>query len=273
LYVFHVRDASANQFYDNRSLIFLPFLPPCQVYDESGQKLLHSYKHSRSSGGALTLKEQHLRGIAFDGKETLYVGQGSGELLVLSLTKSKLSLVRSIPEVHLESSPSSGGISALLYVQKDNVLVSGDDHGNIVFWSGSGPDVSGSKSTRLSGSGSPVNLLAHGQGHLAAAFASGHVRLYDVGKKVATVEIASHTRSINALTIHRTRPLLLSASEDTFVSVWQLPTAATGGQVKHLMAESPVLGLLTGCVFGGANQELIVTTTYDNRSLALLHTP
>lgn len=230
--------------------------------------MLHSYKHSKVT----TLKDQHLRGIAFDGKETLFVGQGTGELLVFSLTKAKLALVKSINEVHVESSSHSGGISALCYCAKESTLVSGDDYGNIVFWSGAGADISPSRITRLDGANSPVNCLAYGHGHLAAAFTSGHIRLYDVTKKQITVEIAAHTRAINGVDIHPTKPYVMAASEDTFISVWQLPTAANP-QVKHLMAESPVLGLLTGARFGGANQELIVNTTYDSRALAIMHTP
>lgn len=251
----------------------LSLSPASQIFDDNGQKLLHSYRHPGRGGASVPLKELHLRGIAFDGKETLYVGQGNGHLMVLSLTKAKLTYVKSIPDVHVETSATSGGISALVWVAKEAMLVSGDDYGNLVFWSGAGPELAAAKVTRLDGKGSPVNLLAAGQGHVVAAFASGHLRVYDPSKKVCTVEIGAHTRSINGLDLHRTRPLVMAASEDTFVSVWNLPTPANGGQVQHLMSESPVLGLLTGGCFGGANQELIVTTTYDNRSLALMHTP
>lgn len=233
--------------------------------------MLHSYKHSKSSG-SLTLKEQNLRGIAFDGKETLFIGQGSGELLVFQLTKSKFALVKSVSGVHTESSATSGGISALTYSVRDSTLVSGDDHGNIVFWSGVGPDVAAAKTVKVDGRGSPASLLTTGHGIVAAAFASGHIRLYDAARKEITVEIGAHTRAINGLDIHLTKPYLLAAGEDTYATVWQLPTPANPS-VKHIMAETPVLGLLTGARFGGANQELIVTTTYDNRSLALMHTP
>lgn len=245
---------------------------PLQVYDESGQKLLHSYKHVKSGGGILNLKEQHLRGIACDGKETLYIGQGNGDLLVFQLTKAKLTLVKSVSDAHEEASANGGGISALVYATKESVLVSGDDYGNIVFWSGVGADVAHQKTTRIGGAGSPVNLLAYGHGHVIGAFASGHLRLYDPTSRQLTVEIGAHTRAINGLDVHATRPLVLAAGEDTFASVWQLPTAAAPN-VAHLSAESPVLGLLTGARFGGANQELILTTSYDNRAIAIMHTP
>ena len=163
----------------------------------------------------------------------------------------------------LASSPAQGG-----------TLISGDDSGQLLFWAApTGDAVSGSKVVKLPGSNAPVNCLSLGQGVLAAAFTSGHVRLYDVNKRQLTVEIAAHTRAINALEIHATRPLLLAASEDTFVSVWTIPTAAAPN-VQSLMAESPALGLLTGCRFGGGpNQEPFVTSVYDSRSLALMHTP
>jgi len=245
------------------------------VFDESGQKLLHSYKHVKS-GGVPSLKEQHLRGVCCDGKEGLYVGTGSGEILLLQITKTKMTLNKVIPasaDGHLESAGSGqGGVSALAYSVAHSTLVSADDWGNVLFWAGSGDSFGTKPVARIAGQGSPANCLAQGHGVLAAAFASGHVRLYDIAKRQITVEIAAHTSSINALDIHATRPLLLAASEDTFVSVWSLPTDAAPS-IKSLMVESPALGLLTGCRFGGANQELIITTIYDSRALAIMHTP
>lgn len=250
------------------------------IYDDVGQKLLHSYKHTRPNGIALNLKEQHFRGIVTNGKEYLYIGTGGGEILVFNLTKTKFSLVKTVqstPEGHGEI---GGGISTLAYAATPNpTLISGDDWGQVLFWnlSGGGDTIStaAGKVTKLSGKGSPVTSLSYGQGFLAAGFGSGHIRLYDLARLstgALVVEIGAHTRSINSVQIHPSRPLMISAGEDTFVTCWSLPTAS-GGQIRNLMAESPALGLLTGCTFGGTNQELIVTTIYDSRALALMHTP
>ena len=252
-----------------------------QIYDDSGQKLLHSYKRGSSGGAAPSLKEQHLRGIACDGKESLFIGTGAGELLVFALSKAKFSLVKSLAP-SAEGHGEGGGISAIAFSATPSPqVISGDDSGQVVFWSFSGGvdamasvSCSSGKITKLEGKGvpSPVNVLATGHGLAAGGFASGHVRLYDLAKRQLVVEIGAHSRAINGLDIHATRPLLVAAAEDTFVTCWSLPTAALPS-VRNLMAESPALGLLTGCSFGGANQELIVSTIYDSRSLALLHTP
>lgn len=257
------------------------------IYDDSGQKLLHSYKHSRNGGAGgsgatpLSLKEQHLRGIACDGKESLFIGTGAGELLVFALSKAKFNLVKSLAPSAEGHGENGGGISSLSFAALPSPqVISGDDSGQIVFWSlaggvegmASSNAAAAGKITKLEGKGSPVNVMASGQGVLAAGFASGHVRLYDLAKRQIVVEIGAHTRAINAIEIHASRPLLLAAGEDTFVTCWSLPTSALPS-VRNLMAESPALGLLTGCRFGGANQELIVSTIYDSRSLALLHTP
>lgn len=267
------------------------------IYDaETGQKLLHTYKHTKSSasgGGSalsaavgggtpsasLSLKDQHLRGIATDHKDTLYIGTQSGEILVFSLTKAKFALVKTLSAQGAEAH-GEWGVSALVYSVPHATLISGDENGSLCFWSGVGDAVSAAKMVRIEGGGgsvtkvgAPVNCLALGPGALlAAAFTSGHIRLYDLARRQITHEICAHTRAINALDIHPSKPLLLAASEDTFVSCWSLPSSATP-QIKQLMAESPALGLLTGCRFGGANSELIVTTIYDSRSLALMHTP
>jgi len=249
------------------------------LFDESGQKLLHSYKHTKSGSGApASLKELHLRGIATDGKEALFVGCGNGDILVFAVSKAKMTLSKIVPasaEGHQDSAAAaqgSGGVSALTYASGANVLVSGDDWGHLCFWPAVGGDVPAKPAARVEGKGAPVNVLVSGHGLVAAGLASGHIRLLDPVRKGLAVEVAAHTRAINALDMHPSKPLLLSAAEDTFVTVWSLPTAANP-QVKNLSAESPALGLLTGARFGGQNHELIVTTIYDSRSLALMHTP
>lgn len=285
------------------------------IYDaESGQKLIHSYKYSKPMGGSssaaggaagsptVSLKEQSLRGIATDGKESLFVGNGAGDILVFTLSKAKFNLLKVLNANGADVAPEHAyGISALCYSIPHATLVSGDEFGSVAFWTGGAEGLSQAKMTKLEGGGgssaaqqsqhvgvkgnhlgAPVNCLVTGVGSsasaptahvVAAAFTTGHIRLYDVSKRQITHEIAAHTRAINALDMHPTKPILLAASEDTFVSCWTVPTAANP-QIKSLMAESPALGLLTGCKFGGgANAELIVTTIYDSRSLALMHTP
>ncbi len=261
-------------------LLSLSLAPLLQLYDESGQKFLHSFKHSKTNGSSLTLKESHLRGIASDGKEWLYIGTGSGEILALHVTKTKLTLGKLIPpsaaEGHFEAAPGGqgGGVSALAYSHAHGVLASADDWGNVLLWPVTTGDQLGvAKPIRaFAGTGSPVGCMGQGHGVLVAGFASGHIRMFDLAKKGIVVEICAHTRAINAIDVHASKAIVLAAAEDTFVSVWSLPTA-TQPQVKSLSAESPVLGLITGCRFGGSHGELIVTTTYDSRSLAIMHTP
>lgn len=243
------------------------------IMDDSGSKLLHSYRHTKSGGASLSSKEAYFRGIAADGKETLYVGTGSGDILVLSCTKSKLSLLKVVSDVHSESSATSGGVSALTYVARESMLVSADDYGNVAFWPGaSGAEMPAAKVSKVAGFGAPVTALASGHGCVVASYATGQLRIYSAATRSLSVEIGAHTRAINGLEIHASRPIVMAASEDTFVSVWSLPTSAQP-QIRQLMCESPVLGLLTGARFGGQNQELIITTTYDSRALAIMHTP
>jgi WD40 repeat protein len=253
------------------------------LYDESGQKLLHSYKYSKPSGAPPSLKDNHLRGIGHDGKEWLYIGNGSGEIISLHVTKTKITLGKIVPPpstVSTEGQPegsgqlTGAGISSLSYSSQHSVLASGDDWGNIFFWSVNSDNPIGTiKPIRaFEGKGIPVNCLGSGHGFLAAGYASGHLRLFDLSKKCISVEIVAHTRAINAIDVHANKPIVLAAAEDTFVSVWSLPSSSSP-QVKNLSSESPVLGLITGCRFGGTNQELIITATYDSRALAIMHTP
>jgi len=253
-----------------------------QLYDENGQKLLLSYKYVKSSGAALTLKEAHLRGIACDGKEWLYVGTGAGDILALQVSKAKLALGKLLaagPDSHQEAAAgeqSGGGVSALAYSAQHGLLASADDWGNVLLWSAATGDVLGaSKPVRAwVGAGSPVSCLASGHGILVAGFGSGHVRMFDWSRKGPVAEIAAHTRAVNGLDVHPSKAVVMAAAEDTFVSVWSLPApGADKPEVKSLFINSPVLGLITGGRFGGAHGEFIVTTSYDSRAIAIMHTP
>jgi WD40 repeat protein len=223
------------------------------VFDESGQKLLASHKLANK-----TPKENHLRGIASDGKGALYIGCGTSEVLVFDVTAKKMALSKKF-EGHVEPVADiafSGG----------NV-VSGDEHGNVIIWDGNG-----SKLAEFAGKGHPVTSVVAGHGYAVAGYSTGHIRMFDLAKKTLHVEVAAHTRMVSALCIHPTKPIVGTSSEDTFVSIWSLPSGATAG-VANVLQISPAPFLITGVQFIGNNSSLLASTAYDSRYVSMVSVP
>jgi len=137
---------------------------------------------------------------------------------------------------------------------------------------------------------------------------------------VLQVEIAAHARSISAIDIHPTLPMVCllppirlvirlrqvaACSEDTFLSVWSLPTSSNSQvcslpslgfsqplsvQVKNLSLVSTNTSLLTGVRFCGkdrsliavrsdlvsrsaANRRICLHSAYDSRFIAVVPAP
>jgi len=55
-----------------------------------------------------------------------------------------------------------------------------------------------------------------------AAFGSGHLRIYEAATLALRAEVAAHSRWITGLDVALDSLLLLSCSEDSIFSVWQL---------------------------------------------------
>ncbi|CAM9886005.1 unnamed protein product, partial [Chrysoparadoxa australica] len=86
---------------------------------------------------------------------------------------------------------------------------------------------------------------------VAAAYGSGHVRLYNAPIHELTVEIAAHGRICNSIDLHPTKPLLVSAGEDCRVNVWSLPDNDGSGRPEIGLVYSDELpnALITGARF------------------------
>ena len=235
------------------------------AFDETGETLLHSHKLQKSQV-ALSAKDAYLRGIAHDGKDSVFLGSGSGDLLLFTLTQAKLALTKKIPTSF------SRAIWAVHYSPQHSLLIAGDDAGNLsVFTCPPGTD-SPTKAWEVKGNGSPITSLTCGHGLIVTADVTGRIRVYSLEKKALAVEICAHARTINAIDIHPTLPLVVAVSEDTYVSVWTLPTAAQP-VVRNLLMGTPAPALLTGVAFSGKNGENIVVTIYDSKSLFNIPTP
>ncbi|KAL1495672.1 hypothetical protein AB1Y20_016537 [Prymnesium parvum] len=94
---------------------------------------------------------------------------------------------------------------------------------------------------------------------LFAAYSSGHIRLFEVGADSCHLSclIAAHTRWINALELHPTKPMFASAGEDCCVTVWSW---SAEGKVTALWSTHVTDALLCGLAF---SHDTLAATAYD----------
>jgi len=247
------------------------------IYDDSGQKLYHFHKLQKSQV-ALGVREAHLRGIAHDASH-LFIGTGSGEILMFSISLKKFSLTKKI-QGHKEM------ISALECTfiatndekekekekEKEVTLVTADEAGTVIFWSVDQKEEGLTKIKEHTGEGYPCLSMCKGHGYIICSYSNGVIRLFDINSKKIKVEISAHTRSINAIDIHPTKPMVVAVSEDSHISLWTLPTS-TNKKVTNLLCASPTHALLSGVQFCGKDKSLISVTSYDSRALTFVPIP
>jgi WD40 repeat protein len=56
--------------------------------------------------------------------------------------------------------------------------------------------------------------------YFAVGLSNGQVKLYNCKSGAHLVDIQAHSRSVNALICHPTKPIFVTVSDDTFVNVW-----------------------------------------------------
>jgi len=230
------------------------------IYEENGQKLLHFHKLQKSQV-ALSAHDAHLKGIAADNNANVFIGSGSGEILVFNITAKKMALTKKL-EGHQHAVQDLNAT--------DGHMVSGDEFGSVVFWSYKEDDFK--KLHEIKGDGNPVTTIAIGHGYAVVGFSTGHIRIYSLDKHQLKVEITAHTRTINTIDMHPTQPMFATVSEDTFLSVWSLPTPKSS-QVRKLHLQSVSSGLLTGVRFNVRDPNQLLVTCYDSRFLMYLDAP
>lgn len=220
------------------------------VFNANGDKL----KTSMAVDMGDMPRARRLYGIAGKGS-VLAVGSGNGVVHAYRCNATGDSFEK------IASIQHSDPVTALTV--EGDLLIGGDEQGQVCFWdlAQGGERVGASKPT-----GYPCVTLKSGHGFAVGGFTTGHLRMYSLANKCLRVEITAHTRIINAVSIHKTKPMVCCASEDTFISVWNIPTKANREIVSMLMV-SPNSSLLTGVAWVG---DKVASTAYDSRYISLI---
>ena len=201
------------------------------------------------------------RGIASGRSGAVYVGTSSGRLLVFDADSDT---VRGPTEVK-EHSFSVSAVAA-----DGNVMASADDRGDIVVFtteqSATGPTRSGG----FTGKGYPCNAMAMRGAALISAFADGSIRMHDVFALELKVNVAAHSRAINALHLHATEAMVCSVGEDSMLNVWTFSVDQAVPSVSMLFSQPVKDCLLTGCAFVDQGPHArIALTSYDTDSVQM----
>ncbi|XP_059469523.1 WD repeat-containing protein 54-like [Neocloeon triangulifer] len=195
-----------------------------QIFDEGGSVILFSYDISKSPVSAFDTDASsapYAVGIAKlstrPDTASICVGASSGGILVLSAMGLDISF-SSMSRNHDYSVTCLAGL--------DRTLISGDTSGTVMSWKIDNNEKLNRTSFIRGPNWSCTCLCAYydlaGKAMAVAAFGSGHLRIYEAATLALRAEVAAHSRWITGLDVAPETRMLISCSEDSIFTIWQL---------------------------------------------------
>ena len=114
---------------------------------------------------------------------------------------------------------------------------------------------------KFEGAGIPITSVVLRGEDFIAGYASGLIRIFNVTCGTVRVEIAAHSRTLNAIAVHPLLPILVSVGEDTYMNIWDIQGMALD-EVQLIRSESFPHSLLSGVAFDQSGTN-IFTVAYD----------
>lgn len=103
-----------------------------------------------------------------------------------------------------------------------------------------------------------------------AGFANGSVKLIHAENGTLLADLSCHSRSLNALACHPTKPIFATCSDDTFLHVFSVSSEREDLIDTTLVLSSRVNDYqLVGLAFGGEGSNSLVSAPYDFKTLAV----
>ena len=230
------------------------------IYDKSADNLLSvqptSYPTDKS-------ESSYSKGITSFGNY-LYIGWGNSEVIVYEM---KEKIVDEKSEFSFEMFATLKGHSvpiACVYADSTDCLVSGDEDGTVCVWK-LNRDVGISNqipNVVVKGGGDPCSDVCTCGDYLIASFGSGKILIFSIETFERKFEINAHARWINSMDICVKNQRLIAVSEDTCVSVWQIPRDKSG-LVECLYYQAVQSYVLTGCRFLDEDGNCFALTAFD----------
>ncbi|XP_064600424.1 LOW QUALITY PROTEIN: WD repeat-containing protein 54-like [Liolophura sinensis] len=224
------------------------------MYEGDGSFMLywHAVEGANDEG-----ESSFARGISGFQENTVCVGTYTGEILVFDVPSRGTNVT--LADVLKGHKTPVCDITS----DKDR-LISSDEEGTIVVWKCSKEKLQ--QAVRIKGSGYPCSSLAVWKDIVVGGYGSGHIRIFSITTGKMAAEVAAHARWINSVDVSPDTGLVLSASEDSFVRVWQL-SAGEVPEIQHKFSECVTDLQLAGGQFIEPAGRAFCVTGYDSPEL------
>lgn len=143
----------------------------------------------------------------------------------------------------------------------ETAMVSSGEDGSVVVWEAASSSSYKARGA-IDGGSQPCTSIAVRKGLLICARLNGVVQMYDLASLTLRAELVAHSRLLTCMDIHPRKDIIVTASEDCTVHVWQLPLAPSD-KVAVLMSVCWLHAPMWGVAFCGPERDDIAAVGYD----------
>jgi len=233
-----------------RTLLVVGSVKGAQMFDENGSMMIfwQALQPHPKEG-----KPQFVRGITAAGDNRICIGTADGSIYAFDIpTKGN--------GVKLHDTINAHTCALTDLHALDDCMVSADDMGKIILWKVGGAVT---KTLEIEGFGFPCTSVRLHENFIIAAYGSGHLRKFNRKTGTIIVEVAAHAKWINAMDLSQDGTLVVTASEDTFLRLFDVETF----ELKFQKAITDVQ--LTGVRFMDAIDNSFGVTGYDSSEITI----
>ena len=234
------------------------------IYDQLGTNLLVVHPIVYGTG---KYKSAYAKGIAVF-ENFLCIGSGNNEIIVLQLKETIVAEKSEISFEHFATLLGHAGSIANLYTDKFGCLISGDDCGMVCAWKLNGTEEMSNQEPKvmINSGDNPCTGIAICGKFIIASFGSGKLQFYNNTSYALEFEINAHARWINSIDVCEKKQLVMAVSEDTCVSIWQIPLNSNS-TIECLYYQAIQSCVLTGCRFLDEDGSSFAVTAYDHNEI------
>ena len=188
--------------------------------------------------------------ITADG-ENIFVGDSMGGITCIVEKQSAFSASSHLHTPSSSSTAESIGITCIH--ASEGILVSGNEQGEVLCYRNCPPY---ELLCRFQSGGFITTSICCTRGIVLAAYSCGHLRIFRISLEPSgvcelAVELAAHSRCINAVVLHPANNIFATCSDDSMMHVWELPSIVpkTKSDMRLIFTENISNRLLTGISF------------------------
>ena len=248
----------------SRTVLVVTMSTGFQIWSSDGSSLLFSLDPTTLNEKGDPIASAQCKGITSTGNY-IYIGDGNGGITSLRLAEQF--------EVLPYSATSSGtgkSVGITCMHASDKLLSVGNEIGEVFCFDVSSSSPSPTTSFyEFQGTEFTATSICCRESVVVAAFSSGHIRIFKVfPDKVSrenelVVEIAAHSRCINALALHPTKYSFASCGEDGKLLIWDFDP--TQFKINLVYSELMPHKLLTGATY--LQDCKLAVSSYDRDAL------